>query len=263
MGGAEAQTVQMQGVQGVGQLQGIHVGCAHRGEGGGGAPPLGGVGPRQHTGAVVDQNGRGGGEVGTGTHEGKPAILPEHGTLPALHGDDGEVTAQAVGPVVVPRQLSQGQAVADGDAGEADEGAAGLILSASLHHLAAQGIRTVGYHKGQSRRRGGAHGVEQGGGVGEVAGAYVLHIEEKEVDLPQALGGGHVGLVGGCLVCSREDHVLKEGVGGDARQGVHPVADLLPGAEDAPHPMLGGEEGGDPVAGGHDLHGAPPAVAGG
>ena len=252
----------MQGIQRVGQLQGVHVGRAHRGEGGGSAPPLGGIGARQHTGAVVDQNGLRRGEIGAGSYEGQTAILPEHGALPALHGDNGEVTAEAVGPVVVPRQLSQGQAVADGHPGKADEGAAGLILSAALHHLAAQGVGSVGHHQGDPCGRGGAHGVEQGGGVGEVAGAHVLHIEEKEVDLPQALGGGHVGLVGGCLVCSREDHVLKEGVGGNARQSVHPVADLFPGAENASDPMLGGKEGGDGVAGGHDLHGASPAVAG-
>ena len=153
--------------------------------------------------------------------------------------------------------------MADGDRGQADEGGAILVLATALYRLAAQRIGSVQHPQREPHRRAGAHGVKEGGGIGEITGAHVLHIEDHEIKTIHH--GTRGGVSRSCLrlLCFWGKHeILKQGVDGQPGQLVDAAGYLFSRSQHAPNAMLGGKEGCYGEVGVHDLYRTEIAVRG-
>ena len=156
----------------------------------------------------VDARGVGGGHVGRGRDPREARVLPEHPAPPALHPDDGEVTAHAV---------------------LEDERCELRIGHVALDALAPERIRTVEHDHADPRARALLHGERQRPDERVVPGSDVLEIDDEPVEPGQHLRRRRALFAVEAPHREPRDRIVR---GGD--RGV-----ILGGA---PEPVLGREE---------------------
>lgn len=218
-----------------GEGLGIDPGGADELEGHDGAAADGQVGELQEADPGVEEGGGEGGHVGGGFDPGEAGLVVEHGALPSLEGDDGEVEAGAAFLAEETGEFTDGHAVAEGDPVDAGE-VAFADEEGAIHGEAADGVDAVEDDEADACLGGGVHGKGHGGDVGEEAAADVLHVEDEGVEVGELFG-----------LRFAEVDAGVEAVDGEA--GGFVEAALKVAFSDAAEAVFGGEEGGELAVG--------------